>query len=90
MKKSYAEISDIRKIEKRDLPLVDSELRIHCPSLLRREFKVFVAKNGFKNQWGALLYLIRHVREDDLMKVGTRVVTAERKKSGSGCDKAEV
>lgn len=78
MKKTCDGISDIRKLEKRDLPCIDAEVRIHCPDCVRHEFKVFVAKYDFKNQWGALLYLIKHVHEEELAKTGTRVVTVER------------
>jgi len=80
MKKTCDTMSDIRKLEKRDLPRIDAEVRIHCPDCVRREFKIFVAKYDFKNQWGALLYLIKHVREDELAKTGTRVVTIKSKK----------
>jgi hypothetical protein len=78
MKKNCDGMSDIRKLEKRDLPPITAEVRIHCPDCVRLEFKVFVAKYDFKNQWGALLYLIKHVHEEELAKTGTRVVTAER------------
>lgn len=78
MKRTCAGITDVRNVDKRDLPRIDAEVRIHCPECVRIEFKTFVAKYDFKNQWGALLYLIKHVREEELAKTGTRVVTVER------------
>ena len=80
MDKRYSDLSDVRKIEKRRLPPIDAELRIHCPEFVAREFKVFTAGNGFKNQWGALLYLMRHLREGDVTKIGHRVITAEKRR----------
>lgn len=77
-KKDCRDIGDPRKLERREQPKIDAEVRVYCPQCVKREFKIFVAKNDFKNQWGALLYLIKHVREDELAKSGTRVVTVER------------
>jgi len=77
-KKDCNEITDPRKLERREQPKIDTDLRIHCPVCVRHEFKMFVTKYDFKNQWGALLYLLKHVREDEIAKTGTRVVTVER------------
>jgi hypothetical protein len=76
-KKDCSEITDPRKLERREQPKIDAELRIHCPLCLRREFKTFVAAGDFPNQWGALLYLLKHTHED-VAHTGTRVVTVER------------
>jgi len=77
-RKKCGDITDPRRLNRNNQPKIDSELRIHCPDCVRIEFKTFMAKHDFKNQWGALLYLIKHVREDELAKTGTRVVTVER------------
>ena len=76
-KKDCSEITDPRKLERREQPKIDAELRIYCPLCVRREFKTFVAKYDFPNQWGALLYLLKHTHED-VTHTGTRVVTVER------------
>ncbi|MBE9595000.1 MAG: hypothetical protein IMF19_16150 [Proteobacteria bacterium] len=71
------DITDPRRLTHKNQPKIDTDLRIHCPECVRREFKTFVAQNNFPNQWGALLYLLRHTHED-VSHTGTRVVTVER------------
>jgi Holliday junction resolvase-like predicted endonuclease len=71
------DITDPRRLTQKNQPKIDAELRIHCPLCLRREFTTFVAKYDFPNQWGALLYLLKHTHED-VAHTGTRVVTVER------------
>ena len=77
-RKKCENIIDPRKLTRKDQPKIDAEVRIHCPDCVRIEFKTFVAKHDFKNQWGALLYLLKHVHEDEVSKAGSRVVTAKR------------
>lgn len=71
------DITDPRRLNRNNQPKIDATLRIHCPDCVRKEFTIFRAKYDFKNQWGALLYLLKHTHED-VAHPGTRVVTADR------------
>jgi len=73
--KDCREISDPRHLRIGEGPVVDSMMRIRMPLCVATEFKTFVAEYEFKNQWMALLYLIRNAQDPTQLRSLKRTVT---------------
>ena len=72
----YEDIADPRALNRWELPINDEIIRIPCPEGVKRDFKVFRDKYGFKNYWSALLYLLKNQKEPHAP--GDRVISISK------------